>query len=125
MSSWIFYRNRVDPAPPIRTDVVDWIKGQDLPGFRERINMLLLEMAQELENLGDQIYILEPRFFAATYTEKNSPNDLSVMAKALVQEGLIESAGQSTYRLTIKGHDAVEALTKQEPSKKSRLDFDY
>ena len=121
ISGWVLRQNRNGIVPNLQGTGLEDIANIPMPSFRELMNDLLIELTVDQTEAGREINIFaEPRFYAATYTERRDVQGrekLFGLARMLEDEGLVKLPPQSTrgnVRVTSKGYREADLLRAPE-----------
>ncbi len=112
ISSWVFHENRENRVPTVTTNELSAAVAKSLPSLRDRTEMLLAEMLRGLKSPADRVHVLEPRFFAATYTPRHSAEELRYLAELLAKQGMLVSGDPPVYQVSLRGHGMESAASE-------------
>ena len=111
ISGWIFDRNKDREVPVISRDILEKILARPLPTIAERADRLLLEALRGQERLGDQFYIVDPRFVAATYSQ--DVREVDFLFRLLSERGLAKAVAMGgRCEVQPSGYIAADELTR-------------
>lgn len=126
LSGWVLHENRKGNIPALLTGRLEDIVNLPIPGHKERMLSLLIELVSIRKEVGMMINVTrEPKLFAATYTSQGGHEEIMGLARMLEDQGLVKVPGRSEYgtvRVTSKGYGAVDRF-KQPQSEKRILGF--
>ncbi|MCY4674376.1 MAG: TIR domain-containing protein [Bacteroidetes bacterium] len=121
ISGWVLRQNRNGTVPTLTSDMLGDLVEAPMPSRPELMNDLLIELTVDQTEAGREINIFaEPRFYAATYTERRNVQrreKLFGLARMLEDEGLVKLPPQSTMgnvRVTSQGYREADLLRAPE-----------
>lgn len=123
LSGWILHENRKGNIPTLLTNTLEHIINLPIPGHKERILSLLIELVSIRKEVGMEINVTEePRLFAATYTSQGGREEIMGLAQMLKDKGLVDIPGKLKYgtvRVTLEGYEAVDRLKEPQAEKRT------